>query len=158
MAAKPLDPVLIDNILIDWRLGQFSQQDIAEKRGVSKGAVNKLCKGVARDVLPANRDCAATIIPNFVYIITANEYIGIYKIGLTNDIERRLRDMQTGCPYTLFAFRAYYVLNPVAVEAMLHSFFHKKRLRGEWFNLNEMDIKYIDDAMDSVNEILNVEH
>jgi hypothetical protein len=49
MAAKPLDPVLIDDILIDWRMGQLSQQDIAEKRGVSKGAVNKLCKGVAQD-------------------------------------------------------------------------------------------------------------
>jgi hypothetical protein len=50
MAAKPLDSVLIDDILIDWRLGQLSQRQIAEKRGVSNGVVAKITKGVARDV------------------------------------------------------------------------------------------------------------
>ena len=50
MSAKPLDPVLIDDILIDWRLGQLSQRQIADKRGVSNGVVAKITKGVARDV------------------------------------------------------------------------------------------------------------
>lgn len=52
MAAKSLDPVLVEDILTDWRMGQLSQQQIAEKRKVSKGAVNKICKGVEQDVLP----------------------------------------------------------------------------------------------------------
>ncbi|MHB8914942.1 MAG: hypothetical protein ACYC4K_03920 [Thiobacillus sp.] len=50
MAAKPLDPLLIEDIITDWRLGQLSQRQIAEKRGVSNGVVAKLTKGVARDV------------------------------------------------------------------------------------------------------------
>ena len=50
MAAKPLDPILTEDILIDWRLGQLSQRQIADKRGVSNGVVAKITKGIARDV------------------------------------------------------------------------------------------------------------
>jgi hypothetical protein len=49
MAAKPLDQELIEDILIDWRLGQLSQDQIAKKWGVSKGSVNKVCKGIEQD-------------------------------------------------------------------------------------------------------------
>jgi hypothetical protein len=158
MAAKPLDQVLVEDILIDWRLGQLSQRQIAEKRGVSNGVVAKITKGVDRDVLPVNRGSSVSPSPSFIYIITAQEFHGVYKIGLTNSIERRLLDMQTGCPYLLFALRSYEVENPVAVELMLHSFFHKKRLRGEWFKLDAVDMQYIDDAMNYVDEVLNGEH
>jgi len=159
MAAKPLDRAIADEIVTDWRVGQLSQQSIAEKHKVSKGVVNKLCKGVDRDVLPLNRvDCSITPIPSTVYIITANEYDGIFKIGITNDTARRLRDMQTGCPFVLFALRSYSVTNPVAVEAMLHAFFYKKRMCGEWFRLDSVDLKYIDDAMCVVDEVVDGKH
>ena len=50
MAAKPIPQAIKDAILTDWRLGQMSQQNIAEKHGVSKGVVNNVCKGIAQDV------------------------------------------------------------------------------------------------------------
>lgn len=50
MAAKPLDPNIVEEIITDWRLGQLSQRQIAGKRGVSNGAVAKITKGVSRDV------------------------------------------------------------------------------------------------------------
>lgn len=50
MAAKPMEKSVVNAILLDWRLGQLSQQRIAEKHKVSKGAVNKICKGVEQDV------------------------------------------------------------------------------------------------------------
>ena len=50
MAAKRIDPKIAENIIIDWRLGQLSQRQIAEKRKVSNGLVAKLTKGVERDV------------------------------------------------------------------------------------------------------------
>jgi len=37
---------------------------------------------------------------------------------------------------------------------MLHAFFHKKRLKGEWFGLSDLDIKYIDEAMLNIDEVL----
>lgn len=50
MAAKSIEKSVVDAILLDWRVGQLSQQRIAEKHKVSKGAVNKICKGVEQDV------------------------------------------------------------------------------------------------------------
>lgn len=52
MAAKPLPQAIKDAILTDWRVGQMSQRQIAEKHGVSNGVVAKLTKGVEQDVAP----------------------------------------------------------------------------------------------------------
>jgi hypothetical protein len=131
MAAKALEKSVSESIVAEWRTGEYSQQDLANRHKVSKGVVNKLCKGVFQDTLPINRFTSASESPNCIYIITAAEYRDIYKVGLTNDIDRRVKDMQTGCPFSLYALRTYKVENPVAVEAMLHAFFHKKRMRGE---------------------------
>lgn len=49
MAAKPLESAKAEAIVTDWRVTELSQQAISEKHGVSKGVVNKLCKGVERD-------------------------------------------------------------------------------------------------------------
>ena len=54
MAAKPLDPSIAEAIVVDWRVGQMSQRQLAEKHKVSLGMVSKLCKGVNQD--------AATIV------------------------------------------------------------------------------------------------
>lgn len=49
MAAKPLSDSVTKDIIADWRTGAFSQQKLADKHKVSKGVVNKLCKGVEQD-------------------------------------------------------------------------------------------------------------
>lgn len=49
MAAKPIDSSIALSINADWRTGAYSQQALADKHRVSKGVVNKLCKGVAQD-------------------------------------------------------------------------------------------------------------
>lgn len=49
MAAKPLNPDLAATIVAQWRTGEYSQQALADKHSVSKGVVNKLCKGVLQD-------------------------------------------------------------------------------------------------------------
>ena len=49
MAAKPLSDSITKDIIADWRTGAFSQQKLADKHKVSKGVVNKLCKGVEQD-------------------------------------------------------------------------------------------------------------
>ena len=52
MSAKPLNPDLAATIVAEWRTGEFSQQDLADTHNVSKGVVNKLCKGVEQDTAP----------------------------------------------------------------------------------------------------------
>lgn len=49
MAAKAISRSVAEAIVVDWRVGQLSQQQIAEKHKVSKGLANKLCKGVVQD-------------------------------------------------------------------------------------------------------------
>lgn len=49
MAAKPLAKKIAEMIVADWRTGGYSQQALADKYDVSKGAVNNLCKGVDQD-------------------------------------------------------------------------------------------------------------
>lgn len=49
MASRSLTQELKDAVLIDWRLGQLSQRDIADKHKVSKGTVGNICKGAERD-------------------------------------------------------------------------------------------------------------
>jgi hypothetical protein len=88
-----------------------------------------------------------TPAPFVLYIITAKEFDGIYKIGITNDIEFRLSSFQTGCPFKLFACRVFVCENPRGIEFSLHAFFKKKRLEGEWFRLTDVDIAYIDEAL-----------
>ena len=53
MAAKPIKPKIIEEILKDWRVTSLSQDEIAEKHKVSKGTANKICKGMARDAQAA---------------------------------------------------------------------------------------------------------
>ena len=50
MAAKPISPDTIERIVADWRTGAYSQNELADKHGVSKGAVNKYTRGVAQDM------------------------------------------------------------------------------------------------------------
>lgn len=49
MAAKPLNPAIAESIVADWRTGEYSQQALADRYSVSKGVVNKLCKGIEQD-------------------------------------------------------------------------------------------------------------
>ncbi len=85
----------------------------------------------------------------FIYVVTADEFKahGLFKIGMSWSVERRLVAMQTGCPYTLYAHRKYRVEGPVIVEKGLHAMFSDKRVKGEWFSLTDSDIGKIDEAM-----------
>lgn len=95
----------------------------------------------------------------FIYLVTSDEFreSGLYKIGMTGGIEKRLVAMQTGCPYRLYALRSYAVCSPVIIEKALHSAFDEKRRVGEWFDLSPDDIQKIDTAMnaDGISESKN---
>jgi len=49
MAAKPIQDSIKQAIIAEWRTGEYSQQKLADRHGVSKGAVNKLTKGMPQD-------------------------------------------------------------------------------------------------------------
>lgn len=85
---------------------------------------------------------------NKLYII---ECMGFYKIGVTSNLQNRLRAFQVGNP---FEFKVRLLKNCEdcrCVERELHKTFESVRVRGEWFKLNEFDL---DRAIQLVNHLV----
>ncbi|KYN89488.1 hypothetical protein ATY35_11080 [Vibrio cidicii] len=79
--------------------------------------------------------------PRYLYIVRCGES-ELYKIGITNNLEKRLTEHQTGCPYTLkyvVWFEAdlddFLGKEISYLETFLHKNYQSRRVRGEWFNL-----------------------
>ena len=62
------------------------------------------------------------------------------KIGKTNNINKRLKDLSTGSPYAYKLHKVVYTQDPFTLENTLHQIFAHLRGRGEWFLL-EGDLK-----------------
>jgi hypothetical protein len=70
----------------------------------------------------------------FVYLIF-NEDTGQYKIGVSKNPERRLREEQTASPGRLAIHSRWQSKYPYKVETLLHAYFREDHAAGEWFNL-----------------------
>lgn len=75
-----------------------------------------------------------------VYIFSI-EFDGLYKVGKTKDIARRLKDLQAGNPSMKVVWSAH-VKNMDEAEYRLHNMFSKKRINREIFALTEGDIRH----------------
>lgn len=78
----------------------------------------------------------------FVYLMydTSNGY---HKIGISNNPEYRERTLQSEKPTIELIISKKFPSRNIAesIEKALHSTFAEKRLRGEWFELNDKDIE-----------------
>jgi hypothetical protein len=126
-----------------------SLRQIAAETFIDHSAIGKRAKREGWVTVKRSTSRGIVPLPNILYLITSEEFqkSGIYKIGITNDIDFRLKCMQTGCPFKLFAYKAYKNENPLGIEQSLHAFFGKKRLEGEWFTLSYVDLNYIEEAL-----------
>lgn len=78
-----------------------------------------------------------------IYLIRGD---GFTKIGLTIRPFERLHTIGTKLPFKAKAIR-HYILDKSslkAIEGKLHNFFSHKRVNGEWFNLSDDDVLFID--------------
>lgn len=73
-----------------------------------------------------------------------------YKIGITNNLNKRLHTLQTGCPEELRVIKTYTHYNREVIERyerVLHRYFTKCGCRirpnGEWFELRVPDINFL---------------
>jgi hypothetical protein len=81
---------------------------------------------------------------SYVYLIQSKQFPfwrSIYKIGIANDVESRLAQLQTGNPNELVIESCYEFPNAQAVETALHQRFSKERVRNEWFELTNADLE-----------------
>ena len=84
---------------------------------------------------------------DYVYLIR-NIISGLFKIGITNDYPKRFNALQTqsGCYLETVLVLELSIIDESArsIEEYLHKWFDKKRILGEWFRLNEKDIRQIE--------------
>jgi len=79
----------------------------------------------------------------YVYVITADEFESLYKIGLAKNISKRMSMLQTSCPYELKLVHCAWFENAYRVEGAFHYLFENKNVRGEWFKLTHYDIELL---------------
>ena len=92
-----------------------------------------------RQSSPVFEDSAA----DYCYVYLMNDTAtGYYKIGMSNNPEYRESTLQSEKPTIEKICHKKYPSRRIArgIEATLHRIFDEKRIRGEWFRLNEKDI------------------
>jgi hypothetical protein len=72
-----------------------------------------------------------------VYLVTDND--GLYKIGRSADVKKRLVNLQVGNPKHLEVLCEVEVRFP-RVENIMHNRYKRKRAAGEWFALDPADV------------------
>lgn len=107
-----------------------------------------------------------------VYLIQLGQS-ELYKIGVSKNSKKRVKQLQTGCPYSLSLVSVYKTIQPYKIERILHSRIASKKyspsfnvdfdsLVGEWFNLSTKDVldfldscKKIEDSIDALKKAGN---
>ena len=80
------------------------------------------------------------LIPWHLYLMKAEN--GLYKIGISTNPKARYASLATG-PIAIGLLWSKEMITAREVEQELHRHFQAKRIRGEWFELNEQDVEYI---------------
>lgn len=76
-----------------------------------------------------------------LYVLESN---GLYKIGVTcQPMKKRLSDLQTGNPFDIKVQFVKRCANYLYMETYFHELFLDKRLRGEWFILDNNDLAIV---------------
>lgn len=70
------------------------------------------------------------------------------KIGHTKNLDKRLRQLQTGNPFKLSIYKTHKTINYKQIEHELHVKYKSKKVLNEWFQITLEDV-------DNEMEILN---
>lgn len=104
-------------------------------------------------------------VGNYFLYIMQNGDTNQYKIGVTNDLNRRYRQLQTGCPNELRIIKIYSHYQKSKIlkyERVLHRFYEKCgcriRKNGEWFELRQPDINFLckPNSITEQNELIDI--
>lgn len=106
----------------------FGRMDIP-----TRSAWNTLTPGQRADYLAERA--------GFTYIFSASN--GLYKIGCTQDPDRRRVEICSRYGVDGKYVRALYSPNMWAIEKLLHEFFADNRVTGEWFRFSPNEINWI---------------
>ena len=104
---------------------------------------NRFKAAYLRSVFPTNNGNH-----QFIYIIK-NPFTNLIKIGLSKDVDRGLKDLQTGAGCDLeLIYKSMICTNAFEIEGNIHSIFKQYRVHGEWYNYPNIHhiITYIENS------------
>ena len=95
-----------------------------------------------------------------VYLLKiVNEDKTLYKIGFTKgSVYKRIRELQTGCPYEIRVVDTYSSEYGTIIESTLHHIFSHRKTYGEWFELGcdeEFKFRELCERYDNVQNFIN---
>lgn len=79
----------------------------------------------------------------FIYIIQCHDFV---KVGLAIDVEVRLCQLQTGCPYELYLLKSFATQSMERDEQRLHELWKRYEIRGEWFQVPAGELAFVINA------------
>jgi predicted GIY-YIG superfamily endonuclease len=85
-----------------------------------------------------------------VYILKTGK--NLYKIGKTQDLQKRLASYHTHLPILFRLVRQYLTPQMSSLEESLHAVFQHKRVKGEWFELTPADLVICDNIARSFEQ------
>ncbi len=75
-----------------------------------------------------------------VYLFNG-EGTDLYKIGITQNINERVKGVQTGCPHKIIVIHTFVTNFGEKLERTVQRHFYFNKTQGEWFRLNEEEVK-----------------
>jgi hypothetical protein len=79
-------------------------------------------------------------IPGYVYLLHVTD-TSRYKIGLTTNLNRRIKQIGKQSPYPIELVHSFYTSNCSKSESNLHIKYDSFRIHGEWFELSDEQVE-----------------
>ncbi|NRA92146.1 MAG: GIY-YIG nuclease family protein [Psychroserpens sp.] len=89
------------------------------------------------------RNTSKSKYPNSNLYIIKIESKNIYKIGVSQNPQRRFRDIENSMPYYVEVVFNEYIDNAYKIEEQVHDKYKNKHIKSEWFKLSNEDINQI---------------
>lgn len=94
-------------------------------------------------------------IMEYVYLIGDSEREGAYKIGMTKQkMEKRLKALQTGNASNLEVCYIHETEDAYTLEAMLHRKYQSKRIKNEWFELSDEEVRGFKSVCENLENVI----
>lgn len=84
----------------------------------------------------------------YVYLLRSKDY---HKIGITKDVEYRLKQLQTASPYEIKVITAIKIDNAEKLEKELHKRYSANHIRGEWFELPTSEVDALREELERLD-------
>lgn len=113
----------------EWPRHKSDQARVGKSRAVSASLAAEQC------------ELSTQALCGFIYVCYVETGDGrIYKIGLAKNPLQRMSQHQCSSPFEIMVACCYFTPNARAEESFLHEGFAEKRVRGEWFLLDDDDL------------------